>query len=52
MINLASLLKGTPRESAPLTQPPLRVGADTSSRIDDIEAALCELAELIVGGEE
>ena len=52
MIDLKSLLRGTPNESAPLTQPPLRVGADTGSRIDDIEAALCELAELIAGGEE
>lgn len=51
-MKLEDLLRGTPNESAPLKQPPLRVGADTGSRIDDIEAALCELAELIVGGEE
>ena len=47
MINLASLLKGTPRESAPLKQPP-----KGDERIEELEAALVELAQLMFGEEE
>lgn len=46
MINLSALLRGTPRESAPLTQPPRG-----DERIEELEAALVELAALI-GGDE
>ena len=46
MINLKELLRGTPRESAPLTQPPRG-----DERIEELEAALVELAALI-GGDE
>lgn len=47
MINLASLLKGTPNESAPLTQPPRG-----DERIEILEAALAEALEILFGGEE
>lgn len=47
MIDLKSLLRGTPRESAPLTQPPRG-----DERIEELEAALVELAELIAGEED
>ena len=45
MIDLKSLLKGTPHEGEESTPP--RDGV----RMEEIEAALVELAELIVGGE-
>lgn len=45
MISLVDLLKGTPHEGEEST--PSRDGA----RMEEIEAALVELAELIVGGE-
>ena len=46
MIDLKALLKGTPNEDK-LSTPPR--GGD---RMDEIEAALVELAELIAGEEE
>ena len=43
-MKLEDLLKGTPHEGEPTAKPPR-----TSSRMDEIEAALCELAEILVG---
>lgn len=47
MIDLKSLLKGTPAESAPLSKPPR-----TDERIEILEAALAEALEILFGGEE
>lgn len=47
MIDLKALLRGTPRESAPLSSPPR-----TEERIEILEAALAEALEILFGGEE
>lgn len=47
-MKLEDLLKGTPHEGKPLKTPPRSVDAE---RMDEIEAALVELAEILVGGE-
>ena len=47
MIDLKSLLRGTPRESAPLSSPPRG-----DERIEILEAALAEALEILFGGEE
>ena len=47
MIDLKSLLKGTPHESAPLSSPP-----KSEERIEILEAALAEALEILFGGEE
>ncbi|MBO7687041.1 MAG: hypothetical protein J6V72_11690 [Kiritimatiellae bacterium] len=46
-MKLEDLLKGTPHEGEPTTKPPR-----AASRMDEIEAALVELAELIAGEED
>lgn len=43
-MKLEDLLKGTPHEGEPTTKPPR-----SATRMDEIEAALCELAEILVG---
>lgn len=48
-MKLEDLLKGTPHEGKPLSTPPR--SAD-NERIDELEAALVELAALIAGEEE
>lgn len=47
MISLKDLLRGTPRESAPLSSPP-----KGDERIEILEAALAEALEILFGGEE
>ena len=46
MIDLKSLLKGTPNEGKESQTP------KAARRMDEIEASLVELAEILVGGEE
>lgn len=45
-MKLEDLLKGTIHEGEPTEKPPR-----AASRMDEIEAALCELAEILVGGD-
>ena len=46
-MKLEDLLKGTPHEGKPLRTPP-----KANTRIEELEAAIVELAELIAGEEE
>ena len=46
-MKLEDLLRGTPHEGEPLRTPP-----KSNERIEELEAAIVELAELIAGGED